>query len=138
KKKKSVDDIIMFNKEKIIPDKLVSYDNGRGGNEGVQYSTVPDTKLKPINVEPIRRLGQKNLELYNQSRSHHEEVDKSNKDPENDALREGTALLLLAGSNERKEQIANLMANDVAKQIAIFTQINKHHRSDDIADATAL
>ena len=110
----------------------VLYDNGRGSE-----SAVTKTKLATIPTASLKEYSLKNKSLYDKSKAQSGEVKKSTDQPGDDPLRENAVLLLLAGSDERKTAISQLPGIDLPKQISIFTQINKHHRSDDIAQVAA-
>ncbi len=101
-------------------------------------SAVASSKLLPLNTDQLKIFTDKNHALYKQFESQKNNVDDFVKKPGDENLRQNTVLILLAGSEARKKQIAELFTGDLAKQFSIFQQINKKHRSDPIENVVKL
>lgn len=95
-------------------------------------SLVASSKLLPLNVDQLKIYSGKNVALNEQLKSQKGSVEKFLEKPQDETLRQDTALILLAGSETRKTQIAGLFVGDLPKQLSIFQHINKKHRTDPI------
>ncbi len=122
-------------KTKVAGDTNISYNYGK--DKG-QAGEINNTKLAPVSFEALDGYLAKNKGLAAKYTNQGGEIKKTTDTPEDDTQRNSTVVLLMAGSKTRKEAITALFADDVPKQISIFTQLNKLHRSDDITDVVAL
>ncbi|SEQ89838.1 hypothetical protein SAMN05421690_100354 [Nitrosomonas sp. Nm51] len=115
-------------------------------DEDIQYSlgkdrssSISGSALKTLDFTNIKKFYKKNRELFSiQLKQKKTTIKDFEKDTENEPLREKTALILLAGTEERKSKIVELFKNDFDKQLQIFNRINKNHRTDPIEDVVKL
>lgn len=138
-KKMASDHKEAFLKKEAVTASIINFNKKAGTDTNVTYAkddkeTIRDTKLITIPDEQLGASYKKNRSLVALSASHGKEVKKTIDTPGDQALKKDVALILMAGSTERKEAITALFGEDVIKPASIFTQINKHHRSDNIAD----
>ncbi|SEW44869.1 hypothetical protein SAMN05428988_5881 [Chitinophaga sp. YR573] len=117
--------------------KSADFKNDKNAAYGNKES-INNTKLNIISIEALTSFGNKNFSIKMTSLAQVKNIKKTTDDPGNLPLKNDTALILLAGTDERKDAIAALFVGDLPKQVSIFTQINKHHREDNIADVVTL
>ncbi|KAA2239054.1 hypothetical protein F0L74_22855 [Chitinophaga agrisoli] len=122
-------------KTKVAGDTDISYNYGK---KKADTGEIGNTKLAPVSFEALDGYLTKNKGLATKYTNQGGEIKKTTDAPDDDTQRNSTVVLLMAGSKARKEAVTALFTDDVPKQISIFTQLNKHHRSDDITDAVAL
>ncbi|WP_166507353.1 DUF4157 domain-containing protein [Nostoc sp. 106C] len=101
-------------------------------------ASISDTKLIPLNFDKFDQLKEKDNELKKQFNTQKKHIKTFAQDPQNETLREHTYIILVAGSEERKNEIAKLFKDEVAIQLTIFKKVNKKHRSDPITDIVNL
>ncbi|GJL75634.1 hypothetical protein [Nitrosomonas sp.] len=130
---KSFKPIFNFNGE-LEKDKDVQYSLGEK-----RTSIISDSALKTLDFNQIEKPYKRNRKLlFSQLKEKKTTLKDFKKNTEDEPLRKNTALILLAGTEERQSKIVELFKDDFQKQLSVFNQINKKHRAEPIEDVVKL